>query len=509
MLAFGIRIIIEKETGMKLSEIKDKIAEVLANRTIDDFYADCDFRFAKEIFLKLTNLGNEGEIEKYLEGRFPETLVEKFRFKLEGEIKDVQTEISEFQKKIGTVQPEIDSLAPEISKVEIALQEIPGQIRSTELEIEDIVKEIAVISPLATKSPYDKQIEGLQKQLNAKSKHLASFPANQQKLATQLEALQKKSRELSALIAGKHQSIAELEAALVQKRKLLDGEDDNSQSQFENEYAALEFLFLILLRMKIGKNQVIEFKETGRRVTPKGSYNSVPETIEVPTGDFVISKQYACLHDFTKQLSRYLKGSAIVPKGWRRILDATLATSLPKFSGFVGDEMANGSNFFKREKNDLSEADVSTLLSLKASIRTSPSITTDDRGIIIGLSGGLFASIVFREKGESVAGFQENSLELYVNCLTLKNRFLKQTLYHQSGYATGHIDIVIPGAYYLLTTNYVIEIYFNASAILLNQNHMASFAHDISSKAKQDDDDRRAAEDEFQRQQSYWDYDDD
>ncbi len=204
-----------------------------------------------------------------------------------------------------------------------------------------------------------------------------------------------------------------------------------------------------------------------------------------------------------KFVIQYVGTSSLQPKNWRKIVDTLFSSQLPKITGTIGHDQAYNSHFLKRSPLGLSVSDISTMLALKSAIRTSPAIKTEERGIVIGLSGGLFASIVFREKGSAIAKFQENPLEIFVNHLNSKHRFITETLYHQAGYAKGVVNSEIPAGYYILASEYVIEIHFNASAILLNQNPMAAFSHDISSKAKRDRDD------EISRQQAAWDWDDD
>ncbi len=494
-----------KDANMTLTNIQESIIEVLKSRTMDDFYAECDLGFTKEAFLKLTNLRNESQIEQYLDGRFPETVVEKFLLELRKEIDGIELKVAEIPALLENTLTEIQSAEAEIAKINQAAQDIPNQIRTTESEIEEIAKEITVMSPLAAKAPYNKQIDGLKFKLKTKEAHLKSFPDLKKELASKYEKLKDKSNRLKQVENQHRNELANLNSELEKKRGERNLDGTGNGAIFVKEFAALEFLFLILLKKKVAKEEIMRTTGDHREEHVNGRWINVPVT--VPTGDYQLVKSDATLVDVAKCVIQYIGTSSLQPKNWRKIVDALFSSQLPKFAGTIWHDQVYEKHFLKRLSLELSVADVSTMLALKAAIRTSPAILTEDRGIVMGLSGGLFASLIFREKGTLIAKFQEKPLEIFVNQLKSKDRLLTETLYHQAGYAKGVINIEIPAGYYILSSDYVIEIHFNASAILLNQNHMAAFGHDISSKARRDSDDR---DDEMRRQQqAAWDWDDD
>lgn len=493
-----------KDAKMTLRAIQDRIIEVLKTRTVDDFYAESHLDFAKDEFLRLTGLKTNAEIDRYLESRFPETVVEKFILELEKEIKDVESSLAVIPKTLKKSEAEHLAVESEIVKIDKAKQEIPSQIRTTKLEIEEIEKEITVITPLATKSPYDKQVEGLKQHLETKSAHLASFPALKKQLNNEYGELKKKANTLSEETNRNRKELGNLKGILAKKQQELEVEKKGEGSKFAREFAALKFLFLVLLMKKLTKEEIMQATGDYKEEYVNGRWGRVP--VRLPTGDFQLVRSDATLEDVARCVVHYIGTSSLQPKNWRKIVDALFLSQLPKFSGTIGNYLVYNNHILKRLPLELSVSDVSTMLALKAAIRTSPAIKTEERGIVIGLSGGLFASIIFREKGTVIAKFQEKALEIFVNQLKSKDRLMTETLYHQAGYAKGVINIEIPAGYYILSSDYVIEIHFNASAILLNQNHMAAFSHDVSSEAKRDSDDR---DDEMRRQQAAWDYDDD
>ena len=72
------------------------------------------------------------------------------------------------------------------------------------------------------------------------------------------------------------------------------------------------------------------------------------------------------------------------------------------------------------------------------------------------------------------------------------------------------ISIETPGAFYILTDKFVIEIYFNAAPILFDNNSIIKFAPNISGIAKREDEiAEQEAEEERRRQQDDDDYYDD
>ncbi len=75
-----------------------------------------------------------------------------------------------------------------------------------------------MITPLAAKAPYDKQVEGLKQQLKRKQAALASFPDLNKKLATQHDELEKKAVVLSEQANKYRMELSTLKNLLDQKQ---------------------------------------------------------------------------------------------------------------------------------------------------------------------------------------------------------------------------------------------------------------------------------------------------
>ena len=156
------------------------------------------------------------------------------------------------------------------------------------------------------------------------------------------------------------------------------------------------------------------------------------------------------------------------------------------------------------EKSELTHLDQSMLLATKIAVRTNYSIKTADNKIVLALSGGILATISYREKGDLITKFQKESFEIYRISNNSKD-FVLQTLYFQTGYANSEITIKTPEGFYILFDKYVIEIHFAPAPILFDSNSVIKLTPNISGKAKLEEEKRK----EEKRKKNDDDWDDD
>lgn len=488
---------------MTLTDIKEKIVEQLSKLTIDDFYSDPHLSFAKQIFSEQTKLKTDEEFEQFLTEKFPETTAETLRYSLDQSIADFNEQIADIEKNIKTSQTKIDKLETQVEEKKEQQADIPKQQDKTKSELTDIETEIKQIKPLAGKPPYDKQMESLEKTKEKITKELETYSAAILKAKEELEELQNNIKTERETISQKESEIKSIHSQIENKQQELNQLQEKENTHFKNEYSSLEFLFKILLHKTIGKVEIVTHKYTGEKY-PIDRYYYDKNDIE-KTGEQILKIHHCGFDEVCKFILPFTNSKSSIPKDWRKIIYKTLSNPIAEITGTISKIKPDSTAYFTTENLGLSHIDISTLLAAKIAAKTKYSVRTSDNKIFLGLSGGLSATISFRDKGELISKFQKQPIEIYANCLSAA-RFVLQTLYYQTGYANSKIEIETPGGYYILTDKLVIEIEFNPAPILFDNNSVIQFAPNISGKAKHEDeveaedDRRRKAEDD-----AYWD----
>ncbi len=465
---------------MTLTDIKNKITGQLNKLTIDDFYSNPNVSFAKEIFAELTNQKSDEQIEKYLVDKFPETTVETKRFSLEQSIADLDKQIATFQSEIKDFQSDIDKLDKQTAESKEKQSDIPKQENQSKSELKKIETEIQLIKTLANKAPYIKQMEDLEKEKEKKNKEIETYPTTLDKLKIEVSELQSKSQTIKENISKNETEIKSIQTTIEKTQKELKQLNEKENTHFKNEYSSLEFLFKTLLKKTISKSEVFTHKKTGEKYS---FWNNEEFT---KTGEQELNIHRETFENYCNFMLSQTVSQNIIPKGWRKLLYQILSNPLPNLAGTISKVAYNKLFYFNSENLELTIQDATTFLATKIAVKTNYSVRTADNKIILGLSGGLSATITFREKGDLIAQFQKQQFEIYSNCF-LSKRFVAHTLYQQTGYANSTISIETPGAYYILTDKFVIEIDFNAAPILFDNNSIIKFAPNISGKAKHED----------------------
>jgi peptidoglycan hydrolase CwlO-like protein len=498
---------------MTLTDIKNNIVGQLSKLTIDDFYSDPNVSFAKEIFAELTNQKSDKQIEKYLVDKFPETIVKAKRFPLEQSIADLNIQITTVQSVIKDFQVEVDKLDKETNDKQEKQTDIPKKESQSKSELKEIEAEIQQIKPLANKAPYIKQMQDLEKSKEKKNKEIETYLTALAKLKTEISKLQTKTKVVKESIIKNETEIKNIQTTIKKTQKEIEQLSEKNNNHYKNEYSSLKFLFKTLLQKSISKREVIESRKTGKQITNyQNALGTDDEIVTEKTREVTLDMRDCDFEEYNGFMLAFTNNKNIIPSGWRKLLYQTLSTPLPNLAGTIGKVSYLGDFYFKSKNLELTNIDASALLATKIAVRTNYSVRTADNKIILGLSGGVSATITFREKGVLIAKFQKQQFEIYSNCF-LSERFVDQTLYHQTLYhQTGYANISIetPGAFYILTDEFVIEIYFKAAPILFDNNSIIKFAPDISGKAKHKDKIAEQEAEEGRRQQyedDYYDYD--
>ena len=481
---------------MTLTDIKEKITGQLSKLTIDDFYSDPQISFAKKTFMELTKLKSEDEFEKFLSDKFPETTAETLRFYLEQAITKFTEQIASVEKLIQTSQTEIDKLDKQVAEKKEQQAAIPKQQDKTKSELTEIETEIKQIKPLAGKPPYDKQMEALEKAKEKKQKELDNYPTAISKLKSEVDELQTKIKSEKEIIATKQSEIKTIQTSIGSKQKELEQLTEKETTHFKNEYSSLEFLFLALLHKGIRKEPVFKTVKIRKEHTKHG--HIYYEEIQEKTGELILASHKIGFDEVCKFISSLTISANSIPKDWRKIIYQTLSNPNADIAGSISKISIYNTEYFKQKPLELTHIDTSTLLATKIAAKTNYSIRTANNKIVLALSGGLSATISFREKGDLIAKFQKQPFEIYANCFS-RGQYVLQTLYYQTGYANSEIQVKTPGGYYILTDKFVIEIEFDAAPILFDNNSVIKFAPNISGKAKHEDEVKAAEEAEEER----------
>jgi hypothetical protein len=456
----------------------------LSKQTIDDFYADPQLSFAKQIFSEQTKLKTDEEFEKFLTEKFPETIAETLRFPLEQSILDFKEQIADIEKKIIASQTRIDKLETQVIEKKEQQANIPKKQSKKKSELLEIESEIKLIKPLAGKPPYDKQVEALEMTKEKITKELDSYTVAISKSKEELEELQNKIKTEKETIFEKQSEIKSIHSQFNNKQQELYQLQEKENTHFKNEYSALEFLFKTILHKTINKVEIVTLKETGEKY-PFERYNFNEENIE-RNGEHHLQIRDCGFDEVGKFILPFTNSKCSIPKGWRNIIYKTLSSPIADIAGKISKIKHDSKVYFTSENLKLTHIDTSTLLATKIAAKTKYSLRKADNTIFLGLSGGLSATISFREKGNIISKFQKQPIEIYANCLS-SEQFIQQTLYYQTGYANSSIEVKTPGGYYILTDKFVIEIEYVPAPILFDNNSMIQIAPNISSKAKHED----------------------
>ena len=496
---------------MTLTDIKNKIIEQLNNLTIDDFYFDPKANFAKEIFYELTQHKSEEEIEKYLIDKFPETIVEGKTFPIKLSINQFNEQITKADGVIKDLEKTFIKLDKQTENTKNQLSEIPQQKSQSQSALKEIEMEIEQIKPLSKKAPYASKINELEKEKNKINLEINTFEKKSEELKSKIQELQNKTNEVNKSIKEKVKEVKNIELQRNNAQKEL--KQQNTNEFYDSEYSSLEFLFKILTRISINKIELEEERKTGKKIKipynrnlypQSSSSNIIDEIVSEKTGEIKLKLNDFNEVDYEELILSFAKKVNIVPSDWRKIIYQILASPLPNLAGRIYFDYDNNYNV-NREILELTNEDISALLATKIAIKEKNSIITADNKIVLEISGGISATITFREKGKQIEKFQKEKIEIYSNCL-LTSRFVGQTLYKQNGYTVSYIEINTPGAYYILNDKFVIEIYFNPAPILLDNNNEIKFSTNTSDKYKLEDEE----EEEQRRKKELEDlYDDD
>jgi hypothetical protein len=484
---------------MTLNELKDKIIAQFGQMTIDDFLLDYQIAtkifndaFADELEHRLKSKVDDYHRQKtrmdelifeILKNKFNESTYEYFTKcvdKLNEEHKIIQKELSSPNKVLLVIDNEINEKSQQISTNQKSKEESQNIVKRT-------IKEISALEELAVdNTKYTKDVKNLEDIVALQNDKIEKFSLN-------IETLENESKELNVKREVIQETIANINAKIEKiNSEITRAEDARKQAKEKTEaleYSALSFLCMVILHIEITKVKDDYFK----------IYSKVELSIQ--------KKQEISFAIVLQFISGYLKKTEFTtPKKWRRILYEILANPIPDFLGMALGNRVGSKNCFISEKVKLTTLDSSFLLALKIALRSNHSLKTKNNKIVLGLSGGMTATISFRLKDVKYDKIQKFESEIYANYF-FGEPYTWEKLYKQVGYADSEISIEIPYGYIILSKDYLIEISFSAAPVLLESSNIIRLAPNISSKAKQEDEaleEERALQIRKKEEDAYW-----
>jgi len=447
---------------MRTSEIQ---ASILAQKgiTIDDYYCDPKIDAAREIFCRLTNCGpSDEEVAAFLHAQKPACNRVFLKQQLEEELEQLEIDKKKAEKAIVAKAKELEKLKEQEDTAQ--RDWLYGPHRSLQELAPKKKAAIAALEALkaASKRPPAKQVAALEGEIATLELQIAAQESERSRLQNESYKLSNAKRECAKelkelknrpnLLYHQERSVKNKLAGVLQH-------DDRYYQQDEK---ALDLFFALLLKVELAERQ-FDSKEV------------------VPTLPMTTEQQM-------KAIATHLKKKNTVPKDWRQQLYRICSSPLRRFVGTISNPREGKADFFDFDKKDLRPTDLAAFLSLKMSALQSEYVLAGNGAIVLALPGGLAAMVKFREKGKVIAKQQKQPVEVYVNCLLSKEQYAYHLMYHYDGGPAEGVGIETPGAYYILSENYVVEIAFMASPMLLGFENMARTAPPLPFTVRREDD---------------------
>ncbi|GEM_PF-4581298 len=470
---------------MNLIELKEKISAHLATLTIDDFYLDSSLATTKALFQDLTGCGDDREIEKYLINEIPNTDFEAYVNSIRESIALQQPALAAANQQLAKTKAQLESLDKKMAEILVKQKAIPEKQKEIEGAILQIGTEIKQIRPLANNAIYAQRITELEKEKAKYQQQLDTLPGESSELSEEITSLKIQKKSLQNQVGEDQVQVNVLSNDLFEKENLLKDAETKKTNHFKKQADALNFLLGLLLGMKAKNSNYAGYDK-----------NQPLERLD--------KNEATCL------ITSALANNTVCPQNWRKLLQDIFSQPIPEFSGSLTTPDYERETYLVREKLPVSDVDLGAILALTIAIESGQSLQLQINLIGLALPGGLLAKIVFRNKTASLTKFQKAEFELFAKGYKgyhdrsgMKEfwRNKSETLYHQSGYADSELEITIPYGYYILASEYIIEITFEAAPMLLGAASLARFTPNIAGAAKKQKD----KEDD----DAYWDDDDD
>ena len=437
---------------MKFKEIKESVIRQMSELTIDDFSVNPNILDIKELI-------GESDFQNYIKDNYINTIFKYHEDLLNRELKTIESESERILKEIELHEKKKKNIKEKLDKELDEEKTLKTKEKNIKTEIDALRKDLVSIKNAnliyllgekqteveEKESKLSAQLSQISDEIQKRIQHINSFTEEKNNIILLIENCIQKSKELSLSALDKKNEISTLKV---------------KEQLFDEEFANMKFLSEIILRKKITLdfNKELTFSELN-------------------------------LEEFCALAFPYLQQKEFIrKKNWREELFTTLSQPLPNFSGFRKIQIFIEDKYEKRwpfltippivrQNLTFNETDYATCLALKTAIQSNVSVETSDNKIILGLSGGLVATISFRDKTNEIYKFQQSSIEFFIDSPFNKS-YNSVNSYPYSSIYSG-ISIQIPRGYYILTEKHIIQISFSTTPILFNNNLTAIHAQEL------------------------------
>jgi predicted nucleic acid-binding Zn-ribbon protein len=425
-------------------------------------------------------------IEEWIVSSYP--LVQEYREFLVRKRNDMERDIADPTKKFQEIESKILTLQNDVNDSEKSLRELVESEPNLQAQMKGIQKEIEDLATLPEKPPYTTQRKKLKKDLKQIEQSISELPEKSEMLKEKVGTDKKKVAELRQLLTSSEGDLRELKKQFTALKSEL--ESPGGAFNENEEKGALDWLAEVLLKKKIEINTPSSYD----------SYSSNRNKVQIKFNHSQDSK----LRDevFTELEIQF---NSKPPQDWRAILAKVFLSPMPTSGTIVLDGTKDwlGPKFGEYHDDIFDYVPLQAIwTSLSGALfRNSSSIGMFDE-VILPIGGGIFAEIYFRElppkdnESPRERGHLKNDPEVYL--------FAKERLHiltHSVTLFTGYSDmqIKIPIGTYIVLDSYAIEIFFQASSLLLGSSTAITMANALANAEGEQ------LADEEQRQRDYWD----
>jgi hypothetical protein len=499
-----------------LAVIRKKIELLLSKYSIDDFYFNPELKLTEDSLLELMEIQDIKDLKSKVNEFFIESNFETKKNYLNTLLEEFESKISLIEKELSEYIEKITLQNTFLSETEIEFENIPKEIFENEEEIKTLTLELETITPLENNPNYAIQIKKCKESVNRLNEEIKFKISKKDELVKQKNDLLIEINKTEDVSKSKDKVLEDLRSNYNKTLQDLEDIENKPKTDFDISFENLKYIYFAVYGRKIEiisedfrsedfqyfqrrleysqqkletflrfKLENIEYIESNENFE-ESNYWSYNYLVSEPMSYAEKLNYWKCLE------------TCFIPEKWKTVLKSILSNSIPSFSGIVEAEPFCIEVFPEKNIDSVDFRDLSFLLALKNGLRQNSYIKNSNNLILLELFGGVSASITFREKTEYVK--TKTTIETAIfpiikdkeKYLENKDRqLIEQILYTQNGYANSTINILLPIGYYILTQEYVVEIYFHTTPILFNSNAVAILAPNISVIAKSHDEDIR------------------
>jgi hypothetical protein len=443
---------------MTITALKNKIVAKLKELSIDDYYFDPKLRYIKGRFKKEFGGDSDEKIKEYLISRFPETFDGGIELYRKEELDILLAKIDELNTSANKIKDSVASKLNEKEKAESTTTELTEQENTLKTECDDLNKEIEVFKSLEGKSKYENQIKELNDALNEKAERIKQIPQLRSNKTLLLKSLDNELLSLEKQLIELNAEIAAVQNAHDKILMPFGNIENQSANHYKQEKESHKFLCKLLLRLE--DYEEYYYKSRSKYKKNRQADEGVESMVRIESND-----------EYSEFMKQFFYQERILPDDWNKILIKIIESPIPAFEGNLYVKGNENGECIVTGRMFGSSLTLSCLLSLKMGLFKNQYIECKSNTVLLYLSGGISASITFREVSKLVEKKQDTEPNFYFLVENSKKGVDSLALYYQSGIAESEIQICILEGFYIIYNDYIITISFEATPILIESNN--------------------------------------